>query len=68
MEIGVSINVQAGRIRLIFVADEIPPGLHRIVEFLNGQMNPVEVLAIEVRQHVGLGLTALAFDPSIGVL
>ena len=53
-------NLEAGRIRLIFVADEIPPGLRRIVEFLNGQMNPAEVLAVEVRQHIGSELKALA--------
>jgi hypothetical protein len=56
----VKTNLQAGRIRLIFVADEIPPGLRRIVEFLNGQMDPAEVLAIEIRQHIGEGLKALA--------
>jgi hypothetical protein len=56
----VKTNLQAGRIRLIFVADKIPPGLRRIVEFLNGQMELTEVLAIEVRQHVGQGLKALA--------
>ena len=56
----VKTNLQAGRIRLIFVADKIPPGLRRIVEFLNGQMELAEVLAIEVRQHIGHGLKALA--------
>ena len=45
-------NLQAGRVRLIFVADKIPAGLRRIVEFLNEQMNPAEVLALEIRQHV----------------
>jgi hypothetical protein len=53
----VKTNLQAGRIRLIFVADEIPLGLRRIVEFLNGQMNPAEVL--EVKQYVGGGVKAL---------
>lgn len=48
-------NLRAGRVRLVFVADEIPPELGRIVEFLNGQMNPAEVLAVEVRQYVGSG-------------
>jgi hypothetical protein len=52
-------NLQAGRIRMIFVADRIPPELQRIVEFLNGQMDPAQVLAFEVRQFVGQGLTAL---------
>ena len=49
----VKTNLQAGRVRLIFVADEIPPELRRIVEFLNSQMDPAEVLAIEVKQFVG---------------
>ncbi len=31
-------NLHAGRLRLLFVADEIPPQLRRIVEFLNQQM------------------------------
>jgi len=52
-------NLQAGRIRMVFVADVIPPELQRIVEFLNGQMDPAEVLALEVRQFVGQGQQAL---------
>jgi hypothetical protein len=43
-------NLREGRIRLLFVADRIPPSLRRIVEFLNRQMNSAEVLAVEVRQ------------------
>ena len=35
---------------MIFVADEIPVELARIVEFLNSQMDPAEVLAIELKQ------------------
>jgi len=49
----VKVNLQAGRIRLVFVADEIPPELRAVVEFLNSQMDPAEVLAVEVRQYVG---------------
>jgi hypothetical protein len=52
-------NLQAGRIRLLFVADEIPPELRRIVEFLNRFMDPVQVLAVEVPQYVGQGLKTL---------
>ena len=44
-------NLQAGRVRMIFVADVIPPELRRVVEFLNAQMNPAEVIAVEVRQY-----------------
>ena len=35
---------------MLFVADVIPLELRRIVEFLNEQMDPAEVLAIELRQ------------------
>ncbi len=55
----VKTNLQAGRVRLVFIADEIPPELRRVVEFLNSQMDPAEVLAIEVKQFVGEGLKAL---------
>ena len=48
-------NLQAGRVRLVFVADEIPAELRRVVEFLNQQMDPAEVLAVEVKQYVGEG-------------
>ncbi len=51
----VEANLSAGRIRMVFVADKIPPELRRIVEFLNGQMNPAEVIAVEVRQYEGGG-------------
>lgn len=48
-------NLEAERIRLVFVADEIPRELQRIVEFLNGQMRSAEVIAVEIRQYVGEG-------------
>lgn len=56
---GVKTNLQAGKIRMLFVSDSIPPELRRIVEFLNEQMDPAEVLAIEVRQFTGKGLKTL---------
>ncbi len=52
-------HLRIGRIRLIFVADVIPTELRRIVEFLNQQMSPAEVLAVEIRQYVGQGLRSL---------
>src|SRR5215470_6528724 len=51
----VKTNLQAGRVRMVFVADVIPAELRRIVEFLNGQMDPAEVLAVEIKQFVGQG-------------
>jgi hypothetical protein len=52
-------NLQAGKVRLVFVADEIPAELRRIVEFLNQQMDPAEVLAIEIKQYTGTGVSKL---------
>ena len=57
--IQVKTNLRAGRIRLVFVADSIPRELGRIVEFLNEQMDPAEVLALEVHQFVGEGTQTL---------
>lgn len=55
----VKTNLQAGRIRMVFLADDIPSELRRVVEFLNEQMDPAEVLAIEIRQFVGQGVRTL---------
>ncbi|MDQ3330555.1 MAG: hypothetical protein M3552_07870 [Planctomycetota bacterium] len=52
-------NLQAGKVRMMFVADVIPKELQRIVEFLNEQMDPAEVLAVEMRQYVGSGTRSL---------
>ena len=59
----VETNLRAGKIRLIFAADVIPPELKRIIEFLNEQMNPAEILGIEIRQYVGTGFKTLV--PSV---
>lgn len=48
----VKTNLQVRRIRMVFVADEIPLELERVVEFLNEQMDPAEVLAVEIKQYV----------------
>jgi len=46
-------NIRTGVLRLLFVADTIPPELRRIVEFLNEQMRPTDVLAVEIRRFAG---------------
>ena len=51
-------NLRAGKLRLVFVSDQIPRELRRVIEFLNGQMS-AEVLGIEVKQYVGEGVTTL---------
>ncbi len=48
----VKTNLKAGKIRLVFVADEIPTELRRIVDFVNSQIDPAEMVAVEVKQYV----------------
>ncbi|TAD79572.1 MAG: hypothetical protein EA001_03710 [Oscillatoriales cyanobacterium] len=48
----VKTHLQAGRIRIVVVSDALSPELVRTVEFLNAQMDPAEVQAIELRQYV----------------
>jgi hypothetical protein len=55
----VKTNLAAKRLRLVFVADEIPASLQTVVEFLNEQMRVTEVLAVEVKQHKPEGVTVL---------
>jgi len=55
----VKTNLQAGRIRMVFVADEIPVELARVVEFLNAELDPAQVLAVEVKQFANDTLRTL---------
>ena len=55
----VGANLEARRVRLLFVADTLPPELRRIIEFLNEQMSPTDVLGIEISNYEGQGLRAL---------
>jgi len=61
----VGTNLREGRVRLIFVADEIPASLRRLVEFLNEQMPRVEVLALEIRQYRQAGSSTGALVPRL---
>lgn len=61
----VGTNLREGRIRLIFVADEIPASLQRLVEFLNEQMPRIEVLAVEIRQYLAAGNKSGALVPRL---
>ncbi len=49
----VATNLAAAHLRLLFVADDIPDELERVVEFLNAQMPRIEVLAVEIKQFKG---------------
>ena len=73
----VEANFAAGRIRMLFVADELPAELRRIIEFLNEQMHAAEVLGVEIRRFVAdghaayvptvFGQTSHAIDAKTGV-
>jgi hypothetical protein len=49
----VSDNLTSRQVRLLFVADSIPRELRRLVEFLNEEMQRVEVMAVEIKQYEG---------------
>ncbi len=55
----VKTNLQAGKIRMVFLSDEVPSELRRIVEFLNSQMDPAKVFAVEIKQYLGQGQRTL---------
>lgn len=52
-------HLRNGEVRLLFVADNIPTELRRIIEFLNEHMPLVEVLGIEIRQYEGQNIRVL---------
>lgn len=55
----VEANLRAGRIKMVFVADRIPPELTRVIEFLDEQMR-ADVVAVELQWFSsGAGITAL---------
>jgi hypothetical protein len=61
----VQTNLAARRLRLVFVADDIPPALRAIIEFLNEQMTECEVIAIEVRQYKDAKSGHMVIAPSV---
>jgi hypothetical protein len=52
-------NLRDGEVRLLFVADELPRELRRVIEFLNEHMPRIEVLGVEIRQFAGQSMRAL---------
>lgn len=52
-------NLRSDRVRLLFVTDNPPKELRRLVEFLNRQMKDVEVLIVEIKQYLGEGQKAM---------
>ena len=52
-------RLKSGAMRLLFVADRIPPELKRIIEYLNEQMQNVEVLGIELSLYADASVRVL---------
>ncbi len=58
-------NLHDHVIRLIFVADELPKELRRLIEFLNEQMTDVEVLGVEIKQYAQSDSKQTALVPRV---
>ena len=56
-------NLRWGRIRLVFVADEIPIELRRMIDLLNTQMGRIQVFGIEFKRFEGAGQTTFVSRP-----
>lgn len=52
-------NLREGKVRLVFVTEEAPKELRRLVEFLNDKMAPdVKVCIVEIKQFIREGETS----------
>jgi hypothetical protein len=61
----VQAQIDAGHIRLLFVADQLSPTLVRVIEFLNRQLRSAEVLGVEVVRHAGSGHEVVVYQPVV---
>ena len=62
----VQAQIDAGHIRLLFVADQLSPTLVRVIEFLNRQLRSAEVLNVEVVRHAAtLVKTSSIYHPAV---
>lgn len=47
-------NLQNSNLRLLLIADRLPPETHRVVEFLNKRLDGIDVFAIELENPGGI--------------
>jgi hypothetical protein len=52
-------RLKTGEVRIVFFLEQAPPELKRLVEFLNKEMNSVEVLLVEARRYSGGGISVV---------
>jgi hypothetical protein len=55
----VSENLRDGRVRMLFVSDDIPTELQTVIEYLNEQMDSAEVLGVSISRYAGHDLSVL---------
>lgn len=55
----VSENLSDGRVRMLFVSDDIPTELQTVIEYLNEQMDKAEVFGIAISRYAGQNLSVL---------
>jgi len=60
-------NLEAGRVRLLFVLDSAPKELRRLVEFLDEKMADVEVLVVEIKQYLSEDGQRVVVPRALGV-
>jgi hypothetical protein len=61
-------NLKQERLRLVFLSDKFSPETHRIIEFLNRQVQATEVFTVEVPLDLGGGIRTLVprvLNPSV---
>ena len=52
--------LKAERIKLVFVADEIPRSLKALIEFMDRSMTSIEVYGVEIRRYITNGATMIS--------
>lgn len=55
----VSENLEVGRVRMLFLSDDIPTELMTVIEYLNEQMHDAEVFGVSIVRYVGHDLSVL---------
>lgn len=55
----VSVNLKAEHIRMVFAADSIPDSLRSIIEFMDRNMEGIEIYGVEVHQYLTDGAQML---------
>jgi hypothetical protein len=58
-------NLRDGKVRLMFVADEIPSTVQTVFEFLNDKMDDVAVFGLEIKQYLSPDGSTITLVPNL---